>query len=169
MKIIKQLYVCVLIFLVSCSSYAETDPSIPATMALSGATMIPSPISSTPANIDTPLPQLQVITAANAGELKLLKTLQIPGFQAGSLSQCSVAFSPDGRFLSGVCYQNTIPVWDAQSGQITGGPAIGALGRVVSLPLTISVCGGLLAPALVFIRRANRQAQAIRVRVDETS
>ena len=80
--------------------------------------MIPSQMSSTPATMDTPLPQLQVITTENAGELKLLKTLQIPGFQAGSLSQCSVAFSPDGRFLSGVCYQNTIPVWDAQSGQI---------------------------------------------------
>ena len=118
MKVIKQLYVCVLIFLVSCSSYAETDPSIPATSVLSGATMIPSPISSIPANTDTPSPQLQVITTANAGELKLLKTLQIPGFKTGSLSQCSVAFSPDGRFLSGVCYQNTIPVWDAQSGQL---------------------------------------------------
>lgn len=80
--------------------------------------MIPSPMSSIPANTDTPSPQLQVITTANAGELKLLKTLQIPGFKMGSLSQCSVAFSPDGRFLSGVCYQNTIPVWDAQSGQL---------------------------------------------------
>jgi len=87
MKIIKQLYVCVLIFLVSCSSYAETDPSQPATSVLSGATMIPSPISSIPANTDTPSPQLQVITTANAGELKLLKTLQIPGFKTGSLSQ----------------------------------------------------------------------------------
>ena len=45
-------------------------------------------------------------------------------------------------------------------GQITGGPAIGAIGRVVSLPLAVCLCGGLLAPALVFIRRANRQAQA---------
>jgi len=118
MKIIKQLFVCALIFLVSCSSYAETDPSIPATSVLSGATMISSPMSSIPAITDTPSPQLQVITTANAGELKLLKTLQIPGFKMGSLSQCSVAFSPDGRFLSGVCYQNTIPVWDAQSGQL---------------------------------------------------
>jgi len=80
--------------------------------------MISSPMSSIPAITDTPSPQLQVITTANAGELKLLKTLQIPGFKMGSLSQCSVAFSPDGRFLSGVCYQNTIPVWDAQSGQL---------------------------------------------------
>jgi len=40
-------------------------------------------------------------------------------------------------------------------GQITGGPAIGALGRVTSLPLAISLCSGLLAPALAFIRRAN--------------
>jgi WD40 repeat protein len=65
-----------------------------------------------------PSPQPQVITTANADELRLLKTLQIPGFKPGLLSQCSVAFSPDGKYLSGVCYQNTIPVWDAQSGEL---------------------------------------------------
>jgi DHA3 family tetracycline resistance protein-like MFS transporter len=54
-------------------------------------------------------------------------------------------------------------------GQIAGGPAIGALGRVVSLPLAISLCGGLLAPALAFIRRANGQAQATQIRADEAS
>ena len=80
--------------------------------------MIPSPMSSIPAITDTPSPQLLGITTANAGELKLLEILQIPDFITSSPSQCSVAFSPDGKFLSGVCYQNTIPVWDAQSGQL---------------------------------------------------
>lgn len=65
-----------------------------------------------------PLPQLQVINAVNAGQLILLKTLPIPGFKKGSLSQCSIAFSPDGKYLSGVCHQNTIPVWDAQDGRL---------------------------------------------------
>ena len=27
-------------------------------------------------------------------------------------------FSPDGRLLAGVCYQNTAPVWEAQSGKL---------------------------------------------------
>lgn len=107
-------------WLTGCKPEVPTDlPTSPtATMVLSGATMIPFLISSMPAHTDMPLPQLQVITTANAGELKLLKTLQIPGIQTGLLSQCSVAFSPDGKFLSGVCHQNTIPVWDAQSGQL---------------------------------------------------
>ncbi len=92
MKIIKQLYVCVLIFLVSCSSHAGTDPAIPATSVSSGATMIPSPISSIPASTDTPLPQLQVITTANAGELRLLKMLQLPGLynEFAQSMQCGV-------------------------------------------------------------------------------
>ena len=54
-------------------------------------------------------------------------------------------------------------------GQITGGPAIGAIGRVVSLPLALSLCGGLLAPALAFIRRANRHTHAVQERTNETS
>ena len=39
----------------------------------------------------------------------------------------------------------------------------------VSFTLAISLCSGLLAPTLVFIRRANRQAQAIQVCGDETA
>ncbi len=78
----------------------------------------PSEFSPTSENTEPPLPPLQVITVANAKQVQLLKTLQLPGFKKGRLSQCSVAFSPAGKFLSGVCYQNTIPVWNAQSGQL---------------------------------------------------
>jgi len=61
---------------------------------------------------------LEVITPANAQNVTLLTALPISGFAKSSLSQCSVAFSPDGNFLSGVCYQSTIPIWDAQSGEL---------------------------------------------------
>jgi WD40 repeat protein len=81
-------------------------------------TMTPPLIPSTPTSIDAPLPSLQPITPENAGNIQLLKTLQIPGFKRSTLSQCSVAFSPDGKLLTGVCYQNTIPIWDVQSGQL---------------------------------------------------
>ncbi len=43
-------------------------------------------------------------------------------------------------------------------GQIAAGPAVGALGKAVSVPLALSLCSGLLAPAIAFIRRANRTA-----------
>ncbi|MFZ5855929.1 MAG: WD40 repeat domain-containing protein [Chloroflexota bacterium] len=66
----------------------------------------------------TPTQTLQVITPANAQNVTLLKTLPISGFSKSNLAQCSVAFSPDGNLLSGVCYQNTIPVWDAHSGEL---------------------------------------------------
>jgi pimeloyl-ACP methyl ester carboxylesterase len=62
--------------------------------------------------------RLEAISAENADRIELLKTLEIPGFERGSLSQCSVAFSPDEWWLSGVCYRNTIPVWDAESGEL---------------------------------------------------
>ncbi len=63
-------------------------------------------------------PDLQPITPANAKNLRLIQTLQIPGFSPGKLSQCSVAFSPDGRLLTGVCYNNTAPVWEAATGKL---------------------------------------------------
>ena len=56
--------------------------------------------------------QLVPITPANAKDARLLRTLPIPDFAVSNLSQCSVDFSPDGKLLSGVCYKNTIPVWN---------------------------------------------------------
>jgi WD40 repeat protein len=71
---------------------------------------------STSPNPNTPLPPLEAITTANAGNIQLLKTLSIPDFKKGSLSQCSVAFSPDSRLIVGACGKNQVPVWDAQTG-----------------------------------------------------
>lgn len=62
------------------------------------------------------LPELQPITPENAGEVQLLRTMEIPGYQKGRLSQCSLAFSPDGRLLVGACGKNQVPLWDVQTG-----------------------------------------------------
>jgi len=62
------------------------------------------------------LPALKTITSENNGEVKLLRTMEIPGYQRGRLSQCSLAFSPDGRLLVGACGKNLVPLWDVQSG-----------------------------------------------------
>ena len=40
-------------------------------------------------------------------------------------------------------------------GQVSGGLIVGLLAQVLSAPLALLACGGLLAPALAFIRRAN--------------
>jgi DHA3 family tetracycline resistance protein-like MFS transporter len=45
-------------------------------------------------------------------------------------------------------------------GQIAVGPVIGVLANAVSVPLAISISGGLLTPALGFIARANHQPTA---------
>lgn len=44
-------------------------------------------------------------------------------------------------------------------GQVSGSLIIGLLAYVLSVPLALLFCGGLLAPALGFIRRANRGYQ----------
>jgi WD40 repeat protein len=59
-----------------------------------------------------------MITAANATRVQLLDTLEIPGFQRGDLSQCSVDFSPDGRSLVAACGANPAPVWDVPGGHL---------------------------------------------------
>jgi dipeptidyl aminopeptidase/acylaminoacyl peptidase len=64
------------------------------------------------------MPRLEVITPSRAASIELLNTLEIPGFQRGSLSQCSVAFSPDGETFGGVCHRNTLPVWDAANAEL---------------------------------------------------
>jgi WD40 repeat protein len=65
-----------------------------------------------------PLPALQPITADNAHQLELLRTLPIPGYKPSSISQCSLDFSPDGALLAGVCDYSTIPVWDVLDGKL---------------------------------------------------
>jgi WD40 repeat protein len=80
-------------------------------------TITPSPVPPTPTSA-AEFPPLVPITLANAKDVRLLRTLPIPDFVVSSLSQCSVAFSPDGKLLSGVCYKSTIPVWDVDTGRL---------------------------------------------------
>ena len=64
------------------------------------------------------LPALQPITVENAENIQLLRTMRIPDYKKGRISQCSLAFSPDNRLLVGACGKNQVPVWDVQSGFI---------------------------------------------------
>jgi len=48
------------------------------------------------------LPVLRGIGPESAEEIELLQALGIPGFERGSISQCTVDFSSDGRLLVGV-------------------------------------------------------------------
>jgi len=65
-----------------------------------------------------PLPALAPITVDNAGRILLLRTLAIPEYARGALSQCSIAFSEDGRLLVAASGRNPVPVWDVQSGSV---------------------------------------------------
>jgi len=62
------------------------------------------------------LPELQLIGLENAQYLQLLRTMKIPGYNKGKISQCSVAFSPDGTLLAGACGKNQVPIWNVQDG-----------------------------------------------------
>jgi len=64
------------------------------------------------------LPALQPITLENAGKIQLLRTMKIPDYSQGEISQCSIAFSPDGHLLVGACGKNKVPVWEVKSGLI---------------------------------------------------
>lgn len=61
---------------------------------------------------------LQTIAPENADKVELLRTLEIPGYSRGQISQCSLAFSPDGQLLVGACGRNKVPVWDVATGQV---------------------------------------------------
>ena len=62
------------------------------------------------------LSALQPITIQNAEKIRLLRTMNIPDYSRGQISQCSLAFSPNGRLLVGACGKNKVPIWDVQSG-----------------------------------------------------
>ncbi len=123
-------YLCLgFLFLAGCSVSSQGLPQTSPSMAASPTSsnnfhptdFVTATSSSIPATADGAfgnLPPLQPITNANAQNIQLLKTLQIPEFARSAISQASVDFSPDGRLLSGVCYQNTVPVWEVESGRL---------------------------------------------------
>jgi WD40 repeat protein len=64
------------------------------------------------------LPARQPITIENAAQVCLLRTLEVPDYKRGALSQCSVALSPDGRLLVAASGKNPVPIWDVESGSV---------------------------------------------------
>lgn len=67
---------------------------------------------------DEVMPKLKVITPNNAYQVQLFRTLEIPGYVRGDVSQCNTAFSPDGSLVLGVCGKNPVPVWEVETGMI---------------------------------------------------
>jgi WD40 repeat protein len=63
-------------------------------------------------------PAQERITPGNAASVVLLRSFQIPDYQPGDLSQCSLDFSPDGSLLVGACGNNPVPVWNVASGEV---------------------------------------------------
>ncbi|MGB8251571.1 MAG: WD40 repeat domain-containing protein [Anaerolineaceae bacterium] len=66
----------------------------------------------------SPLPVQELITFDNAGSVVLLRSLDIPDYLRGELSQCSLDFSPDGQLLVAACGLNAVPVWDVNSWEV---------------------------------------------------
>ena len=107
-----------ILILAACSGLPD-PPALPTAAPTSTPTTAPVPtLPPTPTSLPPFLPPLQVINADNAAALQLLQTLPIPDFSRGSVSQCSVAFSPDGSLLSGACGSSLVPVWEVDSGAL---------------------------------------------------
>ena len=63
-------------------------------------------------------PAHERITPDNAASVVLLRSFEIPNYQPGDLSQCSLDFSPDGSLLVAACGRNAVPVWEVASGEL---------------------------------------------------
>lgn len=78
------------------------------------------------------LPKLQPLSLKNADNIQLLRTMKIPAYSRGKISQCSVAFSPDGSLLVGACGKNQVPVWNVHNGFL--------LRRLYDPPVQVVTC-----------------------------
>jgi WD40 repeat protein len=96
-----------LFILTACSPIANSIPS--------GRTYVTKVVTPT----SGPLAPLNEITLENAAKVRLLRSLDMPGYVRGSISQCNTAFSPDGKLLLGVCGQGPVGVWEVQSGNLS--------------------------------------------------
>jgi hypothetical protein len=60
----------------------------------------------------TPTPSTSaVITTENVDQMQLNKTLMIPAYVKGSISQCSVAFNPAGTLVASISWDGTVRLW----------------------------------------------------------
>lgn len=102
-------FLCVLL-LVSCSRQpSPTSSNLPAVIIVTNPPTLTA---------EEAMPDLQTITPQNASMIQLLRTLRIPDYVRGRVSQCNTVFSPDGTLLLGVCGKNPVAIWDVQSGQL---------------------------------------------------
>jgi WD40 repeat protein len=110
---IKSLIVSIFLFIILVSCQTNND-----TTQILGTTTTDIPETITPETPQSnPLPELQKITVENAKDIQLIRTFQIPNYSTSyTRGQCSTCFSPDGKFVVGVCIKNRIPLWDLETG-----------------------------------------------------
>ncbi len=94
------------LFITACASVPVSTPT--------GHTYVTKVITPT----SGPLAMLNEITRENASQIRVLRSLVLPSYIRGAVSQCNTAFSSDGKLLLGVCGKGPIPVWEVQSGDL---------------------------------------------------
>ncbi len=98
------------------------SPTMTDTPASTATALPPAPTIEPLALLGAPVPlsELQPITLENAQDVQLLSTLQIPEYQfsPSKAGQCTVAFSPDGKLVSGVCAKSLVPIWEVETGNL---------------------------------------------------
>ena len=107
-----------MLFLAACSYQEATPPVLTATLTIPPTTIPTATLAPTSTPIPPFLPPLEVISAENANQVRLLQTLPIPDFSSATVSQCHAAFRPDGSLLAAVCDNSTVPVWEVNSGRL---------------------------------------------------
>lgn len=95
---------------------SDSGGAVPDSAAIPSTTPPLPSLTPTP-TLEDSLTSLQTITAENAAQVEELVRFQIPGFNF-IRETCSVAFSPDGRYLAAACMSKSIPIWEIPSGEL---------------------------------------------------
>jgi WD40 repeat protein len=147
------LFLMTVFLLAGCNPQTVSTPSTPPAVASPSpsAELVDTPIA-TPTSLP-PLPALQVISAQNATQVHLLRTLDIPGYRQGATSQCNPAFDPSGDLLAAVCGVSPISVWEVAIGWLlysldTGGEQM--VSCTFSPDSTLLACAGFGGSVLLW-------------------
>ena len=91
------------------------------------------------------LPYLQKITVMNVDKLRPFRSMKIPGYERGKISQCNTEFSPDGSLITAACGVNAVPIWNVETGDVVSTLATGDVQMVSCIfspdGMTLA-CGG---------------------------
>jgi len=68
--------------------------------------------------IGEPLPYLQKITVMNVDQLRPFRSMKIPDYERGKISQCNTEFNSDGTLITAACGINSVPIWNVESGEV---------------------------------------------------